>query len=534
VAYQRAIQADRKSAVAYQRLAVTKVRLNEPYPALDSLTKALDLMPAGDPGRVPAQVLKSDLYVHYYVNSDTLDEVDRTAHQLIERNLDFDGHRLLGEIALIRADWCRTHSATLYDAVLKDSLIQLELADRAKPGQLKVMILHARALAANGRLSEAEQIYRAAIRTYPQSPDVYAEVYRLLLAQDKPNEAQEILRSAAMNVGDCDWFPTTLAAQELTQKDTKGLGEAVRLLKAKSSKPQAVCLAAGDFWVRAGDADSALREYQACGSADAQTLDLVHRRMVRLLSAAGRQQQAKQVNEQILATHPKDVEARAMEGVMDPNADRDRAMAVLETAAIENRQDYELIYYAARMHLLNSEFGLARQQVSAVLELRPDYVPGLIMLAQIQFHDGDYRMAAASVTRALAASPREPHLGLMQAILVGFHDGLPTSSELQTAAQRIGQGQYELAADHLERHRRASGSGAPNAPPFQTITNTPVEVSGVYLSNSLADEAISRFSRFREKPKHPFDLALPVAGLPTQTVQQVITGPAEITLAAGK
>jgi tetratricopeptide (TPR) repeat protein len=515
--YQRALTKNPKYGPAYYGLGLVQERLNVPNSALGSFRRAVGLLPIADACARDARIRLADLYLKHLINAETAVEIGTTANALVTENPnDYDGHRFLGALAMIRAAWLRTHDEKLYRTVLPDAIVQYQLADRGRPRQKEVMLGYARALLVNSRFEDAEHAYTAAINQHDRQDLGYAELYRLLVFEGKEDRARDILETAGVKALHREWFLTVLATHYFMARNEPDMRRVLDLLKGASKDP-AVCLTVGDFYVRLGDADSAVRQYQACG-AQPQVQNQARRRMVRVLAAAGRKAEASRLNDKILGEDPKDLSARGLKAVMSSDEDSDHVLAVLESAAFGDPQDYEVQYQIGRIHFTKREMALAEKSANTAIALREDFLPALLLIAQVQFQKQEYGVLGKTISSILTVSPHDPHGTIMKSILDNL-EFARTNSILGMAAQRVSEGNYSAAAEYLGEYQR--GRSWKSQTTLQNFDEAVPSVSATaYLKDSPCDAAIIRFKALQEKPKHLFELVSPVSGLEQEEVQK--------------
>src|SRR5213593_4858928 len=109
IMYRTALQKDAKFGEAYYRLALTELKMQQPFAAIQSLRRAVELLKPGQPERMDARVKLADVYLDYLERSskreaEIVEEVDRTADDLIKADpKSLDGHRLKGRMFFVSA-----------------------------------------------------------------------------------------------------------------------------------------------------------------------------------------------------------------------------------------------------------------------------------------------------------------------------------------------------------------------------------------------------------------------------------------------
>src|SRR5436853_328090 len=128
IMYRTAIQKDQKFGEAYYRLALTELKVDQPFSAVQSLRRAVELLKPDSPERMDARIKLADVYLDYLERSskretEIIDEIERTAADLIKADpKSLDGHRLKGRLYFI---WAQEAASKKEVAKMKE---QLQLA----------------------------------------------------------------------------------------------------------------------------------------------------------------------------------------------------------------------------------------------------------------------------------------------------------------------------------------------------------------------------------------------------------------------
>jgi tetratricopeptide (TPR) repeat protein len=531
--YRQAVNRDATNGPAYQRLGAAEANAGHPIAAIAALRRAVQLLPKTDPRHRAARLDLAELSLAHQRNSETLDDSEATAQEMLQTNPnDAEGWRIYGTVALARAEWLRTRDRELYGKVMADALRSFESADKARPGDLRVLLALARAHAADEKFAEAEQRYRTLLAKYERADAARAEWYRLLQIQGRTAEARDVLRGGARSGERPEWFLQMWAAQELVQRDYAAMQQALDELAPRARSRPAVCLFEGDFYLRAGDAERALEEYQRCTSLDDATARLRDQRLIAVLGATGRSAEAASIVQSMLNRDPRDPVARMhVARASISSGETDNALRELESVSAEDPRNYEARFEKARAHLKRGEVEQARLSAVEALGLRPDFLPALLLNAQIQFSRQEYAGAALTVKEIFAADRDSPEGRLMETVLRGVKsaaEGKASDSRLADAAAQIASGKYEKAEGLLQGDA-ANGPQASRemvaAPP---AAGDPRTVRFAYLKNSECDDAVTRYRRIATRPDDPFALTRAVDGpwpAPEKTTRAITFAP---------
>src|SRR5260370_14129509 len=99
IMYRTALQKDAKFGEAYYRLALTDLKMEQPFAAVQSLRRAVELLKPNQPERMDARIKLADVYLYYLERStqresEVVDEVQRTADELVKADSNsLEGHR---------------------------------------------------------------------------------------------------------------------------------------------------------------------------------------------------------------------------------------------------------------------------------------------------------------------------------------------------------------------------------------------------------------------------------------------------------
>ena len=120
----------------------------------------------------------------------------------------------------------------------------------------------ARALAAKADFAGAEALYRGVIEKDKTFQSAYTELYRLFLFQKKPAEAEQVLKLAFDKNPKQFGFLTLLAMHYYGQQRREDMVNVLNQIKSHAKDFDQAYLTVGDFYLRTGDGDSAIREYK--------------------------------------------------------------------------------------------------------------------------------------------------------------------------------------------------------------------------------------------------------------------------------
>ena len=159
----------------------------------------------------------------------------------------------------------------------------------------------------------------------------------------------------------------------------------------------------GDFYLRMGDGDSAIREYREGMAKDVKRKATYEKRIIEVLMRQGKRAEAAELNSQILKDDPNDNDARGLAATfMLDKGDVTKALTELQAVVTHSPDNPVAQYNLGRAHAARGEWEQARQHFQKAIDLRPDYVLARLALAQLQVTRGDFDAALKSSQQVLA------------------------------------------------------------------------------------------------------------------------------------
>ena len=187
IMYRTALQKDAKYGEAYYRLALTDLKAKQPYAAVMSFRRAVELLKPNQPERMDARIKLADVYLDYLESSakrdaEIVNEVDRTADDLIRADpKSLDGHRLRGRMAFIWAqDAASKKDATKMKERLASAIAEFRLANSLDPNLTTVVVYLARVLTADQQYGEAEKLYQGLVDSTKELNTTISTLNRLV------------------------------------------------------------------------------------------------------------------------------------------------------------------------------------------------------------------------------------------------------------------------------------------------------------------------------------------------------------------
>jgi len=410
IMYRTALQKDAKFGEAHYRLALTDLKMEQPVAAVGELRRAVELLKPDRPERTDARIKLADIYLDYLERSpkhegDVVDEVQHTIDDLLKADpKSVDGHRLKGRLFFIMADDAATkHDDAKMKGELQNAIAEFKIANALKPDQTSVVVYLARAFSADQQLGEAEKLYRSLVEKEKDNVRTYMELYRMYMFQNHPDQAEAILKTAIENNPKKYELLISLAQHYYGRKRRDDVVHVLETLKSHAKEYPQAFEQAGAFYFRLGDGAEAMRQYEDGIKANPSRKAFYQKLIIEVLMAQGKREDAKKVNDQILAADPKDTDGLSMQaGLLLDKGDLQNAVTQLQTVVTRAPGNFVAHYNLGRGLSEKGDIEPARAQFSEALRLRPDYTPARLALAQIQLSKGEYEPAIKTADEILS------------------------------------------------------------------------------------------------------------------------------------
>jgi tetratricopeptide (TPR) repeat protein len=232
---------------------------------------------------------------------------------------------------------------------------------------------------------------------------------------------EQVLKLGAQNNPKQFGYLTLLAMHYFTQKQPDLMVSVLNQIKSHAKEFEQAYLTVGDFYLRMGDGDSAIREYREGMSKDANKKAVYEKRIIEVLMRQGKRTEAAELNSQILKDDPKDNDARGLAATfMLDKGDVSRALSELQAVVTQSPNNPVAQFNLGRAHAARGEYEQARQLFQKAIDLRPDYILARRALAQLQLNQGDFDAALKSAQAILAIDRNDNSARLIEsAALMG-------------------------------------------------------------------------------------------------------------------
>src|ERR1017187_6435268 len=439
IQYRNALKRDAKYGPAYYKLALVSLKTGDIGGAVSSLRRAVELIRKDQPDHWDSVVKLTEIYLAAgRGEKQYMDEVDQFIKELQAHDPNsYDGHRLVGDLNYFRSTEAYKKAAEaernghaeegkeLKEAGRKNldaAAAEYLKADGIKPGQQGVSMQLARVVAAKGDFAGSETLYRRVIAKDKTAQYAYTELYRMFLYQNKPADAEQVLKQAFDNNPKQFNFLTLLARHYYVLQRHDEMVGVLNKIKSHANDFEQAYLTVGDFYLRTDDGDGAIREYKEGIAKDVKKKATYQKRVIEVLMRQGKRSEATDINSQILKDDPKDNDARGLAATfLLDKGDIAKALAELQAVVTSKPDNAIARYNLGRAHFARGEWEQARQQFQKAIELQPSYLLPRIDLARLQVTRGEFDAALKTAEAILALDKGSVNARLIQsAALMGL------------------------------------------------------------------------------------------------------------------
>jgi tetratricopeptide (TPR) repeat protein len=410
--YKDALQKDRLWGPAYYKLGLTETKLGSWGQAVQAFRRAIPQLPESSPDHWDARVKLSEiLLIAAGDQKQYQDEIEDNANRLLKRDPNsFDGHRLTGDLDFRKAlGLLQVAQRDDAKAMLATALQEFQKADAVKPGDPGVTLQMARTHAGMGDLADAERLYRQVLEKNKSHRDAYAELYKLYLFERKPEMGEQLLKTAVQNNPKDYSYLNALALHYAQQQRTSDMVAVLQQIKSHAKDYPEAYQVVGDFYLRLGDAENALKQYREGMDKDPKQKLMYQKRMIEVLMRQGKRSEAADITQQILKEDPNDNDAKGVAATLKlDKGEVNQALEDLTQVVTRAPNNPVARYNLGRAHEMRGEWELARQQFAKALEIRPDYYLAWMALAQLQVARGDFDAALKTADDILARDRTNP------------------------------------------------------------------------------------------------------------------------------
>jgi len=412
IMYKKALSKNQLSGEAYYRLALADLQLGAPGEAVGMLRRAVGLQP----DNMAAAVQLANIYLF----ASTQDQ--KNGAQLVEEGAtlaakilakdpnSYDGHRLLGQIALLKKD-------------NKTAITELETANRIKPYQSDVALAYYEALVRDNQEPAAEKMAREFIAKEKTFAPIYDRLYVQYMNARRLADADAIFKLKVENNPKSANYLLQLAAHYASTNRRPDMDAVIQRLTDEKQFPDGHLLAGDFYFLRLKENEPAKRQYEAGAAAFPKDKAVYQKRLVELYATTNNAAQANQLLAAILKENSKDSEAIAMRAALmitsgDP-VQVNQAAVDLQSLVAKTPSNYVLKLNYAKALLAQlildsrdpnnhdrSKLDQARLQLEDAIKLRTDFVAARELLTRIYVAKPDMAKALQSAEDLLQIDPR--------------------------------------------------------------------------------------------------------------------------------
>jgi tetratricopeptide (TPR) repeat protein len=422
IMFRKSIEADRKFGLAYYHLALTDLKESNIPGSVGALRRAVELIKPGTEEANDSILKLSEIMVvaaQGQANNDAMiKEVQTNVDGLLKRDPNgWQGHKLSGDLAMLAtAKLYRAADVTGAKRSLGDAITEYRKALASKPGDPVINLALGRTLVVDGEADEGRALFRGLIDKDKTNLNGYYELYKLNLSQRKIPEAEAILKEAIRN--NPKDTPLRLVMAQFYYGTNKR-PELVALLNEMKGDLKAfpdAYLQSGDFYLRAGSYDDAVKQFEEGIQKDSSRKTTYLKHEIEAYVRAGKTNLAREKNDQILKIDSKDPEARGLKATfLLDKGDVNEAMSELQSVVTARPNNWVARFNLGRAHFARGEYEQARQEFDAAVEKRPDYMPARLAQIQVALMRGDNDAALRSADATLRMAPNSIQARVMKA-----------------------------------------------------------------------------------------------------------------------
>jgi tetratricopeptide (TPR) repeat protein len=411
IMYKKALSKNQLSGEAYYRLALADLQLGAPGEAVGMLRRAVELQP----DNMDAAVQLANIYLFASTqdqkNGPQLVEegATLTAKILAKNPNSYDGHRLAGQIALLKKD-------------NKTAITELETANRIKPYQSEVVLAYYEALVRDNQEPAAEKMARDFIAKEKTFAPIYDRLYVQYMNARRLADADAIFKLKVENNPKSANYLLQLAAHYAGTNRRPDMDGVLQRLTDEKQFPDGHLLAGDFYFFRLKENELAKKQYEAGAAAFPKDKATYQKRLVELYAATGSNAEANQLLATILKGNPKDSDAIAMRAALmitsgDPSQ-VNQAAVDLQSLVAKNPNNHllKLNYARALMAQLildsrdpnnhdRSKLDQARLQLEDAIKVRPDFVAARELLTRVYVAKPDMSKALQAAEDLLQIDP---------------------------------------------------------------------------------------------------------------------------------
>jgi tetratricopeptide (TPR) repeat protein len=484
--YRKALQKDPRFGEAQYRLGLTELKRRNSREAYAALSAAAELLPE----RADVQTALSNFLLSSYLGDKRrptalYTQLSKLSDQLLARNPNsYDGLRIKAHLV-----WS--------DGRFKEAAVLFGKANAVQPMQKDLVPAWTQTLFQDGQFAEGERLAREFLEKHKDSGQIYDVLYVHYRSQNRPADAENILRTkVANNPSEIDY-----ALQLASYYAANGKPEQVSATLGPLTKPGAfnnAYLKVGDFYSAHQDWPQALRLYEEGLKSDPKQKTTYRKRIADAWLSQGKGEEAAGVVGEILKDQPDDEGARAVNASILIKAGKlDAGLKEFQDLVTKSPDNPLWRYSLGRALLEKGDLNGAGLQLKESIKRRPDFLPPRLALADVSRQKRDYAQTVKSADEILAVNANLPGVRLLRVVgLIGERQYSRARSELDSLERefpREREVQFELASVDL-----AEGKFPAAEARFQKLYNegkgSPAALAGLvetYRAENHPDKAMA-------------------------------------------
>jgi tetratricopeptide (TPR) repeat protein len=406
--YRKAIQTDQNFGEAYYGLALSQLQQGTVRDAYQNVAQAAQLLP----GREDVKVKLADVCLLLYLPDPQRGEsfykqLTEISDALLARNPNsYDGLRFKGYLAAM-------------DKKVPESVGFFRQANALKPMQPEVVLALTQGLLLLKLNDEADKVAWALIQSGTSFGQIYDVLYASYLSNNRMADAERVLRTKAANNPKTGRYITQLAAHYYAFGKQAEMNSTLQRLKDHPNDFPDGHLLVGDFYIAIHKPDEARREFEEGAKANPQEAAVYEKRITNLLVAQGKNAEAMQVVDKLVAANPKDVSPKSVKaGLLLASGDAERidlAVKYLEEIVKTQPDDPIAHYNLGRALWAQGNLPMARGQFEESIKKRPNFLPPRYHLAEIDIASRQFAPAFRYANEILTLQPNDPKARLLLA-----------------------------------------------------------------------------------------------------------------------
>jgi tetratricopeptide (TPR) repeat protein len=397
--YRKSITSNPQDAEAHYRLALDEQKLGQLAEAYNEFTRAAKLLPARD----DIAVAFADLALVAYSSDPNkpkllYDQVSGTANRLLRKDKNsFDGLRLSADVLVL-------------DGKLEEALPVYRKADAIQPLEPKVTLPMVQVLFRLNQGTEGEQLAQKSIQAHKsEAGPLYDILFNYYIQSNRTADAESLLRARiAALPKDADARLQLASFYHQRRRDPE-MAQVINAMLGNSKDFPVGHVLVGDFYANIGKLDDAEREYTAGLHSAPKDKTLYHKRIVKVLVAQGKRDQAIEQLNADFKDSPDDLDARAERAILlrESGDPKKLDLAISEMKAILEKTPNNAVvrYNAGLAYLAKFDAKSARVQLFESARLAPTYLPPRLALAELGQQTRNYADTIRFADEILAIDP---------------------------------------------------------------------------------------------------------------------------------